>query len=152
VSDVRLTPNQPIRLRDHEAIPHLEDAIAILAENEEHATLETHAPDQTTVTARTWLPMIYAELGEFDKGAARGAEALRIAKRLGTEYELLWSRIGIGRLNVVRGDFAAAIEVLEPALPLAETGELVTFFSRIASSLGTAYTATGRIDAGLPLL
>ena len=68
-----------------------------------------------------------------------------------SEHEVLWSRLGIGRLRVVSGDLAGAIEVLAPALPLCQ-GDLAIYLSRVAASLGTAYAGTGRLEEGLALL
>jgi tetratricopeptide (TPR) repeat protein len=68
-----------------------------------------------------------------------------------SEHEVLWCRLGIGRLQVVRGELAMAIETLAPALPLC-IGDLAIYFSRIASSLGAAYVGTGRVEDGIALL
>jgi tetratricopeptide (TPR) repeat protein len=105
-----------------------------------------------TVSAHVWLTLFRAERGEFDAGAAEGEIAMRLAAHPRcSEHEIVWSRLGVGRLQVVRGDLTEAIETLAPALPLCE-GELVIYFSRVASSLGTAYAATGRAAEGISLL
>ena len=106
----------------------------------------------TTVNARVWLTLCHAELGEFETGAVEGAVAVQLAAHPACgEHEFVWSRVGLGRLQVVGGQFASAIETLEPALPLCRD-QWAIYFSRVASSLGSAYAGVGRIDEGLALL
>ena len=105
-----------------------------------------------TVNARVWLTLCHAELGQFETGAEEGAVAVQLATDPNCgEHEFVWSRVGLGRLQVVSGAFASAIETLEPALPLCKD-QWPIYFSRVASSLGSAYAGVGRIDEGLALL
>jgi tetratricopeptide (TPR) repeat protein len=103
------------------------------------------------VTARVWLTLCHAELGEFQQSDTRDAEAIRLADNVNRPVERLWSRVGVGRLLVVQGNFDAAIATLKPVLALCE-GELSVYLSRVASSLGFAYAATGDVAEGLALL
>jgi tetratricopeptide (TPR) repeat protein len=105
-----------------------------------------------TVNVRVWLTLCHADLGEFETGAVEGALAVRLAAHRNCgEHESVWSRVGLGRLQVVSGAFASAIETLEPALLLCED-QWEIYFSRVASSLGSACVGIGRIDEGLGLL
>jgi tetratricopeptide (TPR) repeat protein len=99
-----------------------------------------------------WISLCCAELGEFEEAAALGAEALSLASSLGTAHELIWARLGLGRLGVVRMDFAGVADVLEPALPLCREGEFAVYFPRVASSLGMAYAALGRVEEGIAMI
>ena len=64
-----------------------------------------------------------------------------------------WACLGAGRLHLVKGDVAPAIEVLERGLPLCEAGgDLEVYFSRTAASLGGAYALAGRLDDAVRLL
>jgi DNA-binding SARP family transcriptional activator len=102
--------------------------------------------------ARFWLVIAMAELGRFTEGAAVAAEALPIASALGRMPEVV-TLGGVGRLYVVQGALARAIEVLERALPLCETDtDLAMYFPSRASSLGEAYVRSGRVADGLALL
>ena len=105
-----------------------------------------------TVNVRVWLTLCHADVGEFETGAVEGTVAVRLAAHPScVEHEFVWSRVGLGRLQVVIGAFASAIETLEPALSLCED-QWEIYFSRVASSLGSAYVSIGRIDEGLGLL
>jgi tetratricopeptide (TPR) repeat protein len=65
----------------------------------------------------------------------------------------VWARLALGRLYVVQGRLARAVEVLEPGLPLCETGgDLAVYFSRTASALGEAYARAGRMADARALL
>ena len=136
------------RGRYREAIRRVHEVVALLGDDVERGSL---GGLNLTVNARVWLVLCHAELGEFAAGTARGAEALRLAAQVPGEHERLWSRVGVGRLRVMRGDLAAAIELLEPVLPLCG-GEFAIYLSRAASSLGIAYAASGRLAEGLTLL
>jgi tetratricopeptide (TPR) repeat protein len=137
--------------RYQESINHIRAVIAILGEDLPLGQLGPGWLNQT-VSARVWLALCCAELGEFEESAASAAMALRLSARLdGKHEESLWSRIAIGRLAVLQGHFAKVVETLEPTLPLCEA-ELAVYFSRIASSLGIAYAHLGNVEKGLALL
>jgi tetratricopeptide (TPR) repeat protein len=132
-----------------EAIRHARDVVARLGQDVERGAL---LGMNQTVSAHVWLALFHTERGEFESGTVEGETALRLASHLQcSEHDMVWARLGLGRLQVVRGDLAGAIATLVPALPLCE-GDLVIYFSRIASSLGTAYAGIGRIDEGIALL
>jgi class 3 adenylate cyclase/tetratricopeptide (TPR) repeat protein len=140
--------------RYREAIAYGQEVITSLGEDVQRGSFFIGGLNQT-VSARVWLALCHAELGEFEEGTARGKEAMRLTARLGnseSEYEQLWSRLGLGRLYVVQGNFTSAIELLEPALLLCEKPDFAVFFQRIACSLGVAYAKADRIEVGLALL
>ncbi len=100
--------------------------------------------------ARSFLILCLAEQGEFAAGSACGDDAIAMAK---APHELVWASLGVGRLHLVKGDFGKAIAMLERGLPLCQSGgELAIYFSRVASSLGSAYALTGRMADALRLL
>ncbi len=132
-----------------EAIRHAHDVVALLGEDVGRGALSGM---NQTVSAHVWLTLFYAERGEFEAGTAEGEMALRLAPDPRcTEHDMVGVRLGLGRLQVVRGDLAGAVATLASALPLCE-GDLVIYFSRVASSLGRAYAGTGRVDEGIALL
>jgi tetratricopeptide (TPR) repeat protein len=102
--------------------------------------------------SRGWIMLAAAELGRFGEGGAVGEAALAASRRLGPHQEV-WARLALGRLYVVQGRLARAVEVLEPGLPLCETGgDLAVYFSRTASALGEAYARAGRMADARALL
>lgn len=132
-----------------EAVARAREVADLLGEDLERGAL---GGLNQTVSARVWLALCHAEQGEFEAGAAEGEAAMRLAAHAQcSEHEVLWSRLGMGRLRVVRDDLAGAIDMLAPALPLCE-GDLAIYRSRVASSLGVAYAGTGGVDEGLALL
>jgi len=103
--------------------------------------------------SRVWAVLAMAEVGGFAEGSGVGEEAVRVARAQGWRHEEVWACLGLGRLYVVQGAWGRAIATLEPALPLCETSsDLAVYFSRTASSLGEAYTRSGRMAEGLVLL
>ena len=104
------------------------------------------------VNARIWLVLCLAELGRFDEAAVFGQEASDIALQVNGPEELIFAGLGMGRMHLMRGNLANAVESLEPALALCKSAEFPIYFSRVASSLGAAYALLGRIDDGLFLL
>src|SRR5262249_22224139 len=107
-----------------------------------------------TVMAQVWLTICCAELGDFTESAASSALALRLMAQVeheGENEDLIWWRIGAGRLAVLQQDYLKAVEILEPAVKACD-GEFVIYFSRIASSLGLAYVRLGELERGLTLL
>ena len=135
--------------RYDEALERAREVVPLLGEDVDRGALSGM---NQTVSARVWLTLLHAERGEFEAGTVEGATAMRLAAHPRcSEHDLVWARLGLGRLQVLRGDFARAIETLEPALPLCKN-DLAVYLSRVASSLGTAYARTGRLHEGLALL
>lgn len=125
--------------------------MALLGDDVERGQSAAGSLDQT-INTMAWLVLLYAELGDFDSSANFVAEGTRLLEQLeGRLHELIWMRNAIGRLSIVKGDFAGAIETLEPVLADCENSYPV-YISRVASSLGMAYAASGRIDQGVALL
>lgn len=105
-----------------------------------------------TINARAWLVLSHAERGEFEAGLRLGDDGLQLLRnQQGSKHEWLWMENAVGRLHVVKGDFAMAIAGLEPVLAFCENNFPV-YFTRLASSLGVAYAAAGDIGTGLKLL
>jgi class 3 adenylate cyclase/tetratricopeptide (TPR) repeat protein len=104
------------------------------------------------VTARAWLTMSLAELGEFAEGTARAEEALRLGEAGDNAFSLILACLGVGRLYVTAGDSHRAISSLDRGLALCEAREIPLWSPSLASDLGYAYALCGRITRALPLL
>ncbi|PYM19092.1 MAG: hypothetical protein DMD81_04385, partial [Candidatus Rokuibacteriota bacterium] len=133
------------------------EAMEAVRENDELARrrtrglLDGHAL-RNSPFSRIWGVLALAELGEFAEAIVQGEEALRESAAFGS-HPVVWAHLGVGRLYLVKGDFAQAIELLERGLPLCEAaGDLAVYFSRTAASLGGAYAQSGRLDEALALL
>ena len=68
------------------------------------------------VMSRTWLVSCLADLGAFDEGTARGAEAVRLAEAVDHPFSLTQAYFALGSLYLRKGDLSEAIPVLERGL------------------------------------
>src|SRR5262249_18483868 len=135
-----------------EAIGQIRPVIAMLGEDVTRGKYGIHM--NRTVMARVWLTLCCAELGDFAESAASSEVARRLmahVEREGENEDLIWWRIGAGRLAILQQDYSKAVEILEPAVAACE-GEFVIYFSRVVSSLGLAYARLGELERGLALL
>ena len=134
-----------------EAIHHITEAMEVCGDDIERGKRGDNLLNQT-VSTRVWLVLLHAERGEFEQGLRLGHEALQLAQGVqGGDHERLWARNAIGRLRVVKGDFEAAIQTLEPVVLVSER-DFPVYIPRVVSSLGIAYAASGSIEKGLRLL
>jgi DNA-binding SARP family transcriptional activator len=131
-------------------------AMESVRENDAIARETRERPRSVSVNisfSRTWGVLALAELGEFAEAITRGDEALQRSAGENGPHGDVWARLGVGRLYLVKGDLARAIEVLEPGMPICEAeGDLGVYFSRAAATLGGAYALSGRLDEALSLL
>jgi tetratricopeptide (TPR) repeat protein len=104
------------------------------------------------VMSRTWLVWCLADLGAFDEGAARGAEAVRLAEAVDHPFSLTQAYSRLGGLYLCKGDLYQAIPALERSLELCQIANILTWFPTVAAPLGYAYTLSGRVAEALPLL
>jgi tetratricopeptide (TPR) repeat protein len=105
-----------------------------------------------SVNARLYLSWSLAEVGVFAEGSARAAEALRIAEAAEATVSCLMAYLAMGLVALRQGGMDKAIAVLERGLGLCQSANLPFWFPRVGSALGCAYTLTGRVAEGLPLL
>jgi tetratricopeptide (TPR) repeat protein len=121
--------------RYREAIGHIRPVIETLGEDVPRGQLGPGL--NQAVNARVWHMLCLAELGEFAACAALAVEVQRLAALVEGAWQLenqVWLRLALGREAVLRGDFAKAVEALEPALAPSES-EFAIYYSRVASSL-----------------
>jgi tetratricopeptide (TPR) repeat protein len=104
------------------------------------------------IWSRSQLAWCLAERGEFDKGLVHGEEAVRLAIAVGHQFSRVVSGLGLGVHHLIRGEFEAAIAVLEPCHQLSETVSIATGSLYITPFLGLAYARAGRPERALPLL
>jgi len=97
-----------------------------------------------SIHSRTCLVSSLAELGEFDEAALRADEAIRAAQGLERPHSLVVASAGLGHLLLRKGEWAGAVEILEPALGIARAAEVALWFPRTASTLGAVYILADR--------
>jgi tetratricopeptide (TPR) repeat protein len=91
-------------------------------------------------------------VGAFAEGNARAAETLRIAEAAEVTTSRIQADLAMGLVALRQGELNKAIAVLERGLGLCQSANLPFWFPRVGSALGCAYTLTGRVAEGLPLL
>jgi tetratricopeptide (TPR) repeat protein len=141
--------------RAHYALGDFRRALEIADRNEALKAEQTDPTlaEQVHGFSGVWAILAEAELGDFASARARMAQAIRAATAEAGPHGKVWGHLGVGRMLVVQGDAPAAVEILEPVLPLCEVGsDLAVYFSRTASSLGLAYAMAGRAAEGVALV
>ncbi len=102
------------------------------------------------VTARSYLTLVYADLGRFDEGIACGEEGIQLAEAVDHPYFVLAVTVYLAQLQVARGAFGEAVGLLERTAPLARDRSLFSLVH--AGTQGYAYAFSGRPAEGIPLL
>ncbi|HYB40855.1 MAG TPA: AAA family ATPase [Candidatus Methylomirabilis sp.] len=103
-------------------------------------------------TARTYIARYLSELGEFRQAAEHAAAGLKAGEHGRGPFFLATHHFGVGTVALRRGDFDAAIPLLEHGLALCESHGIRNWFPAMAASLGYAYSCVGRPAEGLALL
>ncbi|HUF12439.1 MAG TPA: adenylate/guanylate cyclase domain-containing protein [Longimicrobiales bacterium] len=93
-----------------------------------------------------------AELGDFAGGRRIAEEALAIAESLGHPHSTIFACIGLGTVDLRRGELPAAIAVLERAYNLWQTVDLPAVLLEFATPLASAYAQSGRAEEAERLL
>ena len=104
------------------------------------------------VMARSLLTWVFADRGKFEEGIAHGQEGLRLAEALDHPYSLTYACWNLAYLHVNRGDLSHAVRLFERGLALSREWNLAVFSANNTAGLGYAYTLSGRIAEGIPLL
>jgi tetratricopeptide (TPR) repeat protein len=98
------------------------------------------------------LALILAERGEFDEGNTIGQEAIHLAEAADHPFSLALACWGLAYLYDRRGEFDAAVRLLEQGLALSREWNLTVLSPRLTGFLGSAYARSQRVVEGLPLL
>src|SRR5262249_1775123 len=105
-----------------------------------------------SVSVGTWLAWSLAAVGQFADAIVTGEDNVRIAESLDDSLVLCHAYLSLGLPNVIRGNLAEAIGILERNLELLRVSAITLLVPFSTSLLGSAYTLAGRVDEGLPLL
>jgi class 3 adenylate cyclase/tetratricopeptide (TPR) repeat protein len=132
------------------AVDHCRRTVAAL--EGERAYQRLGATGLPSVLSRVWLAWALAEQGEFAGAAEHAKEGLSIAEAAEQQYSIGVASLGVGQMELLRGDIARAISALERAIELSRTWGMNVFFPLTAGALGLAYALGGRIEEALPLL
>jgi tetratricopeptide (TPR) repeat protein len=97
------------------------------------------------ITARTYLVLCLAEVGEFAEGIAYGEEALRLAEEIDRPYDRVGAFFRVGHFHLRQGNVSRAIPLLEQALALSQAAHVRNFVIDAAASLVVVYAWSGHV-------
>jgi class 3 adenylate cyclase/tetratricopeptide (TPR) repeat protein len=104
------------------------------------------------VYSRTVMAWSLAEQGRFAEGFAAAREGLRVAEGVNHPHSLVFALLGLGTLELRRGDLAEAMRTLERGLACCEANDLPAVALEVAFLLGSAYAQAGRPADAIALL
>ena len=110
------------------------------------------APAIQSAMSGASLANMLSQLGRFDDAIEQAEAAVRIAETADHPYTLHFGLIPLGLSYFRRGDLPRAIRVLERALNVCRTSQIVVGIPRAAATLGAAYAGAGRADEAAPLI
>jgi tetratricopeptide (TPR) repeat protein len=120
--------------RPREALPYLEEAIAVARENglavEEGQTLDH-------------LAGAYADLGDKDRALALYEDRLALARRTGDRIGMAYGSANVGVIHFEKQEFREAAERLQEAAGLFEPFGMGPDLARVYAYLGCTYQALG---------
>jgi class 3 adenylate cyclase/tetratricopeptide (TPR) repeat protein len=132
-------------------------AIAVLRKNVEALQGDLRCehfslPGVASVVSYAWLVRSLAELGAFAEGMTHAEEAVRIAEVADHSFTLFDAYYSVGCLCLRKGEIPKALPLLERALALVQSRNMLIVFPSTASALGVAYALSGQVRQALPLL
>jgi class 3 adenylate cyclase/tetratricopeptide (TPR) repeat protein len=110
------------------------------------------APAIQSALSGAYLANMLSQLGRFDEAIQQAEAAVRIAETADHPYTLHFGLIPLGLAYFRRGDLPIAIRLLERALNVCRTSQIVVGIPRAAATLGAAYAVAGRADEAIPLV
>jgi len=104
------------------------------------------------VLSGSWLAICLAELGRFDEAVTHAEAADALALEVDQPFSLVVGHVGVGMVDLWRGEHLKAIAPLERALVISRLSDIPLLFPAAAAPLGLAYALEGRCDEGIGLL
>ena len=105
-----------------------------------------------SVGSRYQLVLLFSDRGEFTEAAIHANEVLRIAEVVNHPYNLYTAYFAVGCMHLRKGAIDKAIAALERSLELCRSWDIQQNAARVATVLGSAYAAAGRVGEALPVL
>jgi tetratricopeptide (TPR) repeat protein len=112
-----------------------------------------------SVNDRAWLVMSLAQLGRFVEAAEHEAELIRLAEPTQHAYTVGLAYFAAGMLNLLKGDWAKTRSLIEHAVAVLRTGNVilllpwaVSFSAWVLAQLGETSEALNRLREGEQLL
>jgi tetratricopeptide (TPR) repeat protein len=112
-----------------------------------------------SVNDRAWLVMSLAQLGRFTEAAEHEAELIRLAEPTQHAYTVGLAYFAAGMLNLLKGDWAKTRSLIEHAVAVLRTGNVVlllpwavSFSAWVLAQFGEASEVLDRLREGEHLL
>jgi len=132
------------------AVDHLRRNVALTGGE---GVYERYAgPGLVPLQSRYWLAFSLAELGEHREALEIATAAYEAARAVQHPYSFAFAAYAVGRLQLMRGMVADALDSLERARELVESREIVQVRPVVNAWLGCARTVAGRPADGIPLI
>ena len=101
---------------------------------------------------RVYLVSCLAELGDFTEAIGHGEEGMRLAEAAEHQYGVIFTWWSLGTVALLKGDVEQAVALLERGLALCRSLKVPLAFPLLTSSLGAAYSLSGRWSDAISLL
>lgn len=102
-----------------------------------------------SVFARGWLVMSLAALGRFPEAIEHAAEMINLAATTKHVHTIGWAHLSASRLRLVKGDWAAARDLLEKWINMPGTRDVTTLLPWAVTSLAWALAQIGETSQAL---
>jgi class 3 adenylate cyclase/tetratricopeptide (TPR) repeat protein len=104
-----------------------------------------------SVVSGSYLAICLTELGHIGEAVCAADRARSIAYEAGGPFDRIQADLATVTPDLIRGDAAERIPLLENALSLCKSSSLAVLLPRTVAALALAYALAGRIDAALEL-
>jgi tetratricopeptide (TPR) repeat protein len=104
-----------------------------------------------SVVSGSYLAICLAELGRLDEGGAAAERARSIATEVGGPFDRIQADLAMAAGDLIRGDAAQRIPLLENAFALCKSASLAVLLPRTVAALALAYALAGRTEEALEL-
>ena len=105
-----------------------------------------------SVYTRTSLARSLAEIGEFAEALAVAERGLRVAEEVGHSYSLMFALLGLGLVELRRGEVGRSLASLEQSLRLCRVIDSPSMTALVGGFLGSAYVQAGRAAEAVTVL
>jgi tetratricopeptide (TPR) repeat protein len=105
-----------------------------------------------TAIPRDYLTRVFTNQGRFNEGIVNGQESLRLAEAFDHPYSLANTCWDLAHLQLTRGEFSHAGDLLERGLALCREWNLTFFSVAYRGILGYAYALSRRSADAIPAL
>lgn len=116
------------------------------------ALIRAGTDDQIVGAARAYLGSVESDRAEYPSARVYLEESIACAQRAGQSRREAYAASMVGRIYLLRGEYAAAVAQLHDATRLCEQGRWLSLLPWPQALLGEALLATGDVEAAAEVL